>query len=51
MCYSKPQILRTDEAVHSIQSVSLPDSQKPMWTVLDNAGTVFTTANAYEADE
>jgi hypothetical protein len=52
MRYIQPKIVRTDEAVSSIQHFSgYPDDQKPIVNELDAAGTVFTDAAAYEADE
>jgi len=52
MLYTEPKIIRTDDAVLAIQSVSgVPDSQKPSGQNLDNARTILTTPNAYEADE
>ena len=51
MRYTKPLVIRADEAILAIQSVNKPDSQKPLRDILDNAGTKLTTAAAYEADE
>jgi hypothetical protein len=51
MCYSRPTILRADNAISAIQSLNLPSSAKPVGDIVENAGTKFTTVNAYEVDE
>jgi hypothetical protein len=51
MHYSRPIILRTDNAISAIQSLNLPSSAKPVGDIVENAGTKFTTVNAYEVDE
>lgn len=52
MRYTEPRIIRNDEAIVAIQSVGLPNSQKPQDVTLDNyVGGMRTTPAAYEADE
>jgi hypothetical protein len=52
MRYTEPRIIRNDEAILAIQSVGLPNTQKPSQFTQDNyVGGIRTTPLAYEADE